>query len=159
MAGGGPPEPTTAGAVGADSLPGERTGTGRWEEPRPLPGVRVIRTTLRTAHLIAFGILYGGHVYGLPAQSLLPALVGTVVSGAVFMGLEIYRTPLWLVQIRGLATVAKIALVVAVGVLWSARVWLLTLAVVIGSVASHMPGRYRYYSVLHGRAIGEQESG
>jgi len=127
--------------------------------PRPLPGVRPLRTTLRTAHLIAFGMLYGGHIYGIPAERLHVALFATLGTGAAFMALEMYRTPLWLIQIRGLATIAKIILVAAVALFWDVRVWLLTAAIIVGSVSSHMPGRYRYYSILHGRAIGSQESG
>lgn len=130
-----------------------------WKQPRPLPGVRTVRTVLRTAHLIAFGTLYGGHVYHLPAERLWPALLATLATGGAFMALEMYRSPLWLVQTRGLATLAKITLVAAVAIWWDVRLWLLTAAVVIGGVASHMPGRYRYYSVFHGRAVGGQESG
>ena len=130
-----------------------------WEKSRPVPYMRAVRTTLRALHLIAFGALYGGHVYGIAAERLLPALLATVASGAALMSLEMYHTPLWLVQIRGLATVVKIVLVAAVGLFWPWRVWLLTLAIVIGGVVSHMPGRYRYYSVIHGRVLGEQESG
>ena len=126
---------------------------------RPLPGVRVIRTSLRTAHLLAFGALYGGHVYGIPAQRLWPALLATVASGGALVALEIYRTPLWLGQVRGLATLVKIGLVVAAAVYWDSRLWLLTTAAIIGGVASHMPGRYRYYSFVHGHPIGEQERG
>jgi len=131
----------------------------RWEQPRPLPGVRPLRTTLRTAHLIAFGTLYGGHVYGLPAERLWPALLATVGTGGALTGLEVYRLPLWLFQLRGVATLMKIVLVAAVAVCWPCRVWLLTAAIIIGGVASHMPGRYRYYSIIHRRVIGEQESG
>jgi predicted alpha/beta hydrolase len=131
----------------------------RWAQPRPFPGVRPLRTTLRTAHLIAFGTLYGGHVYGLPAARLWPALLATVGTGAALMGLEVYRLPLWLFQLRGVATLVKIVLVAAVALCWTCSVWLLTAAIIIGSVAAHMPGRYRYYSVVHGRVIGEQESG
>ena len=131
----------------------------RWNTPRPLPGARAFRTTLRTAHLLAFAALYGGHVYDVPAPTLRPALVATVLSGAALMGLEIYRTPLWLIQVRGLATLVKIGLVAAVALYWDERVWLLTAALVIGAVVSHMPGRYRYYSLAHRRAVGEQESG
>jgi len=75
------------------------------------------------------------------------------------MALEIYRTPVWLGQVRGMATLVKIALVGAVAVYWDARLWLLTAAAIIGGVVSHMPGRYRYYSFVHGQPLGEQERG
>ena len=127
--------------------------------PRPLPGVRPIRTAFRTAHLLAFGTLYGGHVYSIPLQRLWPALLATVASGGALMALEIYRTPLWLGQVRGVATLVKIGLVVAVAVYWDLRLWLLTAAVIIGGVVSHMPGRYRYYSLIHGHPVGAQERG
>ncbi|MBI5506072.1 MAG: hypothetical protein HY899_14850 [Deltaproteobacteria bacterium] len=124
-----------------------------------LPGVRTVRSTLRTAHLIAFGALYGGHVYGVEAGRLQPALLATLASGGALMALEIYRNPYWPVQIRGLATVVKIALVASVAVAWDVRVWLLTAVIAIGGVVSHMPSRYRYYSVVHRRVIGSQERG
>lgn len=131
----------------------------RWEQTRPLPGVRALRTTLRTMHLIAFGALYGGHVYGVAAERLWPALIATIATGGTLMLMEIYRTSVWAVQLRGLATVLKILLVAAVALWWEARIVFLTLAIVVGGISSHMPGRYRYYSVLHRRVIGEQASG
>ncbi len=131
----------------------------RWVQPRPLPGVRPLRTTLRTAHLIAFGILYGGHVYGVAPDRLLPALLATLATGGLLMALEVYRLPLWVVQLRGVATLAKILLVAAVAVWWDLRIVFLTTAIIIGSVASHMPGRYRYYSIVHRRVVGEREAG
>ncbi len=130
-----------------------------WAQPRPFRGVRPLRTTLRTAHLITFGALYGGHIYGIAATRLLPALVATVATGAALTALEVYRLPLWLAQLRGVATLVKVVLVAAVAVCWPWRIWLLTLAIIIGSVSAHMPGRYRYYSVIHRRVIGGQESG
>ncbi|OFV89191.1 MAG: hypothetical protein A3J75_06255 [Acidobacteria bacterium RBG_16_68_9] len=126
---------------------------------RPVPYVRALRTSLRTAHLMAFGALYGGHVYGLAAEQLLSALFATVASGAALMGLEIYRTPVWLVQVRGVATFVKIALMASVAIFWDVRVAILSGVIVIGGVSSHMPGQYRYYSVLHRRAIEGSEAG
>ena len=128
-------------------------------EPRPVPGARLLRTTLRTAHLIAAGALYGGHVYGVEPERLVPALAGVLVTGGAFLGIEVYQASVWLVQIRGVATLLKLALVGAVSVFWESRVLLLTLAVIVGGVSSHMPGRWRYHSVLHGRVVGPRESG
>ncbi len=126
---------------------------------RPLRGVRPLRTTLRTAHLLAFGALYGGHIYGIAADRLLPALLATVATGLGLMALEMYRTPVWPAQVRGLATFAKVALVLAVAVWWEARVWLLSAVIVIGAIVSHMPGRDRYYSPLYRRVVGGNERG
>ena len=128
-------------------------------DPRPVPGARIIRTLLRTAHLIAAGALYGGHVYGVEAERLVPALAAVLATGGAFLGLEVYQASIWLVQVRGVATMAKLALVAAVSLFWEIRVPLLTMAVIIGGVSSHMPGRWRYYSVLHRRVVGPQESG
>jgi hypothetical protein len=118
-----------------------------------------MRTLLRTAHLIAAGALYGGHVYGVEAERLVPALAAVLATGGAFLGLEVYQASIWLVQVRGVATMVKLALVAAVSLFWEIRVPLLTMAVIIGGVSSHMPGRWRYYSVLHGRVVGPQESG
>ncbi len=114
---------------------------------------------MRTAHLLTFAILYGGHVYGVSREQLLPALVGTVASGGTLMALELYRSPVWPFQVRGLATFCKVLLTLSVGVWWDARLWLLSTAVIIGGVVSHMPGRYRYYSILHGQTVDARESG
>jgi hypothetical protein len=119
----------------------------------------MLRTTLRTAHLIAAGALYGGHVYGVDAERLVPALAAVLATGGAFMALEVYQASIWLVQIRGVATLVKLVLVAAVAPFWELRVPLLTLAVIVGGVSSHMPGRWRYHSVLHGEVVGPRESG
>jgi len=144
--------------MGLIATGGESTA-GCWDKRRPVPYVRVLRTSLRTAHLIAFGVLYGGHVFDVSPERLRIALLATVASGAALMGLEIYRAPIWMVQLRGLATLVKIVLVASVAVFWSFRVAILTGVIVIGSVSSHMPGQYRYYSLLHRRVMDGRESG
>ena len=63
--------------------------------------VRALRTGLRTVHLLAFGALYGGHVYGVAPERLLPALLGTLGSGGARW---VVGAPIALVQLRGLAT-------------------------------------------------------
>lgn len=128
-------------------------------EPRRIPGVRALRTGLRTAHILAFAALYGGHVYGASPDRLLFALVATIATGGALLALEVYRAPVWLVQVRGVATLTKLVLVAGVAAFWELRIALLTLAIVIGAVTSHMPSRFRYHSWLHGGPIGPQEKG
>ena len=127
--------------------------------PNPIPNVRLWRTLLRTAHLIAFGALYGGHVHGIPVERLAPALAATVGTGTALMVLEAVRAPIWLVQVRGVATLLKIGLVALAQARPVLAVPLLTLTIAIGAVSSHMPGRWRYHSLLHGRVVGPREKG
>jgi len=120
---------------------------------RPMRGSRAMRTTLRTVHLIAIAALYGGHVFGVEKERLLPALVAVLASGAAFMVFEVLRSPIWLVQLRGVATYIKIAMMSSVGIFWDQRVLILTAVLAIGVVVAHMPGRYRYFSLLHRREM------
>ena len=56
-------------------------------------------------------------------------------------------------QVRGLVSLAKIALLAAALAWPAARLPLAVLLVVIGSVVSHAPARLRYWSVLHRRMV------
>ena len=47
----------------------------------------------------------------------------------------------------------KLAMLLAVPLFWEFRLLLLLLVVVIASVGSHMPARYRHYSFLHRRVV------
>ena len=116
-------------------------------------GTRVARTSLRTLHLLAFGALYGGHVFDVSEARLVPALGAVIVTGVAFMLFEIWCAPVWVVQLRGFATYLKLMLLVAVSPFWEHRVAILSVIAAIGVCVSHMPGRYRYYSVLHRREM------
>jgi len=123
------------------------------DPPRRVPHARAWNVALRTLHLMAFGILVGGHFWGVPAEPLYPALWITVASGAALMGLEIYQNAQWLFLVKGLAVLAKLALLLLVPFFWEARVPLLLAVVALSSVGAHMPARFRHYSVLHRRVL------
>lgn len=127
-----------------------------WPAPEPsrrVPHARAWNVALRTLHLMAFGILVGGHFWGVPTESLYPALWATVVSGGALMGLEIYQNVQWLFLVKGLVVLAKLALLLLVPFFWEARVPLLLAVVALSSVGAHMPARFRHYSVLHRRVL------
>ena len=147
--------------VDANPEPSWRQRAERWLEAgaRVIPGARWLRTTLRTLHLLAVGALYGGHLYAVDVTRLQPALLSVLLTGGLLVCFEVWQSRIWVVQIRGVATFLKLGALATIGLAPDWTVALLTLAMVIGSISSHMPGRWRYHSVLHGRVAGLTEKG
>ncbi len=129
------------------------------DPPRQIPGERGLNIALRTAHILTFSILVGGHVFGIPPHRLILYLYLTIGSGACLIGLELYRSCRWIYLGKGLAVILKLTCLIAAGIWWEQRVLFLLLVIVLGSVGSHMPSRLRYYSLLHGRVITDPAPG
>ena len=120
------------------------------EPPRVIPAHRLLGVALRTAHLMTFGTLVGGHLFEVDYWRLFPFLVATILSGAGLMALEMASTCAWLFMGKGLAVLAKLLLLASIPLLWEHRVVLLLLTVALASVGAHMPARFRHYSLLSG---------
>ena len=111
---------------------------------------------LRTAHLGAMGILLGGHAFDVERERLLASLWLCIGTGAGLGLLETGLSTVWFHQGRGLVTLAKLLLLCAVPFLWDLWGWRMAvlLAVVgLASVGSHMPARFRYYSVIYRKVL------
>lgn len=121
------------------------------DPPRRLPHERWIAIAFRTAHLIAAGSLLGGHLFAVPPDRLYSWLVATVASGLGLIALEVYRSAHWFHMAQGVLVLLKALVTALAGLWWSERVPLLLLVAVLGSVGSHMAGRYRHYSILYRR--------
>jgi len=120
------------------------------EPPRVIPAHRLLSVALRTAHLMTFGTLVGGHLFEVDPSRLFPFLVATILSGGGLMALEMASTCAWLFMGKGLAVLAKLLLLASIPLLWEHRVVLLLLVVAVASVGAHMPARFRHYSLLSG---------
>jgi len=118
-----------------------------------IPSARAWNIALRTAHIATMGILLGGHAFDVPAPQLLSSLWLTIVTGAALGVSEAGWHLLWFHQVRGLMTMGKLVLVCAVPFFWQYRLMILLAVVVIASVGSHMPARFRYYSVIYREVI------
>ena len=123
------------------------------EPPRVIPAHRALSVTLRTAHLMTFGTLVGGHVFGVDPARLAPFLVATLATGAALMALELASTCAWLVMGKGVAVLLKLGLLLMVPLFWEHRVALLLAIIVVASVGAHMPSRFRHYSLLARRTV------
>ena len=121
--------------------------------PRHVPCERGISITLRTAHLMTSGILLGGHVFDLAPHRLIMFLYLTIATGVGLVLVELYSSCRWIYLGKGVLVGLKVALLIAVSIWWESRVLFLLLVVLVGSVGSHMPARFRYYSILHGRVL------
>jgi hypothetical protein len=103
---------------------------------------------LRTGHLAAMGVLVGGHVFAIGPERLLPWLYATIASGCGLILLEAYPTWRWCLEVRGMLVIAKLFATCLVPWFWHYRVPILIAVVVLGSVGSHMPRRFRHASLL-----------
>jgi hypothetical protein len=122
-------------------------------QSRTFPGKRWVQISLRTAHLIGTAGIGGAFLYGAPTSAWLPYFWVLLLSGVAMVLLQLWSNAVWLLQLRGLAILAKLALLALVP-LWPQAALPVCIAVVtISGVISHAPGNTRYYSLWHGRRI------
>ena len=114
---------------------------------------RALNIALRTAHIAAMGVLLGGHAFDVAPERLKLSLWLTIATGLAMIAVEAGPRLLWFHQGRGLTTLTKLALICIVPLAWDHRLPILLAVVVIASVGSHMPARFRYYSVIERRVI------
>ena len=115
--------------------------------------IRALNIALRTAHIGAMGILVGGHAFDVPPERLMVSLWVAIATGVTLAAVEAGPRLLWFHQGRGLMTMTKLALLCAVPLAWDYRLPILLTVIVLASVGSHMPARFRYYSVVHRQII------
>jgi hypothetical protein len=99
------------------------------------------------------GVLLGGHAFDVAPERLMVALWLTIGTGVLLAAVESGLRPLWLHQGRGFMTLSKLVLLCVIPPAWDYRLPILLIVVVIASVGSHMPGRFRYYSVVYREVI------
>lgn len=126
--------------------------------PQPLPALphsRAWNIALRTAHIFTTGVLVGGHVLGVAREQILVWLQLTILTGVCLAVIEAYPSCRWCYQGRGVLVFVKLVLLALIPWLWPYRAIILAAVVVIASVGSHMPGRFRYYSLVHRRVVND----
>jgi hypothetical protein len=121
-----------------------------------IPHVRTWKIAVRTMHLIVTYVLFGGHMLGAADSQLRLALTLAMASGIGLIFLEAYPSLQTTVQGWGVLVALKLALLAVIPFAWSYRVPILLVVVAIAAIGSHLPARYRHYSLLHGRVIKPQ---
>ncbi len=124
-------------------------------ERRRIPYGRWWNIAARTVHISATGILLGGHVFGIPSGTLVPALAVAIASGAALIALEMYPSGDWAHQICGLLVFLKLILLCVIPFAWAYRVPILLAVLSIASVGAHMPRKFRHYSIVYRKVMVE----
>jgi len=114
---------------------------------------RAWNIAMRTAHIATMGILLGGHAFDVPKADLETSHWWCIGTGLALLALETGLQLTWFHQGRGLMVLAKMVLIGCVPFFWDYRLPILLAVVVIASAGSHMPARFRYYSVLRREVI------
>jgi hypothetical protein len=123
------------------------------QQPRILPHARAWNIAFRTAHIGVTGILFGGHVFDVNAEQLVIWLYLSILTGFVLVVIEAYPSCRWCYQGRGVFVFCKLILLSLIPWFWNYRVAILVAVIIVASVGSHMPRRFRYYSLVHRRIL------
>ena len=115
--------------------------------------VRWINITLRSIHLIGCAGIGGGYLYGAPRDAWYSFLLLTIISGIMLILLELYSNGIWLIQLRGIAIIIKLILLICIPYFNGSESYILITVIVISGIMAHAPGDVRYFSVIHGRRM------
>jgi len=118
------------------------------------PGwVRAVEILLRTAHIGATGVLFGGAIFAVPFAQIISWHQVAIATGGGLALLEISRSRHWPYQVRGGMAITHVGLLGLIHLYPEHRALILATVLVIGSVGSHMPGNIRHWSLVHGCRI------
>ncbi len=115
--------------------------------------MRTLNVATRTLHLMVTSILVGGHAFDVAPERLVLVLWLVIASGVALGALEAGPRLLWFHQGRGLMTLAKLALLGTIPLLWNYRLPILLAVIGLAGIGAHMPARFRYYSIIYRQVI------
>ena len=113
--------------------------------------LRWFNILLRTAHLMVAGIFAGGCYFLISSPQLISWHHLTILSGLILVVIELVQDRQWLHRGKGLMACLHLLLAILAHFLPHLLVPLLILIIVTGSIGSHMPRRFRHWSILYGR--------
>jgi len=102
--------------------------------------------------LSAAGLL-GAHAFEVQPATAAPWLHATLLTGVLLLLLDLHESAAFLLQVRGLIVILKLALVGVLPWLGSYGTWALAAIVLVSVVSSHAPGRVRYFLLVGGSRI------
>lgn len=116
-------------------------------EPRRYAGQRWVKVIARATHVVLCGIYLGSLVFQVEPAIRGPWFLAVLLSGSLMICLDLYESGGFLLQLRGLVTVAKLLLLALLPVFGAAAVWVLAGIAFFSVISSHASSDFRYYLV------------
>lgn len=130
----------------------DRTCT-RAAAPRPTAQWRWLSIIIRTAHIGFAAVFFGGCVLHVASAQLGFWPHGTLATGTALLLLEWRHDLHWPHRGKGLLVILHVGLVLLIPLHPGLTVPLLWGALVSGCIGSHMPRRFRHWSLLQGPEV------
>jgi hypothetical protein len=99
------------------------------------------------------GMVLGGVAMGGTHATLLVWIVTTLLSGVLLLGIDLWKSCLFLVQGAGVAVLLKLVLLGLGNLFPAARFEWYLAATAVASVGSHMVSSWRHFSFLEWRVV------
>lgn len=133
-----------------------RTKPGNWlfpDPPRDFPLRRLARSLLRAAHILTGGVLLGGHIFSASDPALQWWWAATVISGVLLFATDLHASCAALVEVRGMVVLVKLGLLLLIPAVGAHAVLVLSGALIIGAISSHMPRGFRHKVLFLGERV------
>lgn len=118
--------------------------------------MRWLGILVRTGHIGVAAVLFGGCVLQVPFDQLTLWHHLTLASGSGLLLLEWLHDPRWPHRGKGLLGILHVGLGATIHFSLGLTVPLLWGILVSGGIGSHMPRRFRHWSILYGKERKEE---
>jgi len=133
-----------------NSIKGSRPPQRQGQLSFPASGMRWINIAARTLHIAFAAVLFGGLLLAVPFVRLENYHWLAILSGIVLMALEWLHDYRWWHRGKGLLIWLHLGLCLLIHLLPRFTVPLLWLILISGCIGSHMPRRFRHWSMREG---------
>ncbi|PSU23220.1 hypothetical protein [Photobacterium kishitanii] len=116
---------------------------------------RLSKTAIRAAHILGVAISSGGFIFHLDKALWLNWWLLAMFSGGLMMAQEIYRSKLWLIQLKGVLTFIKLGLLASIILIPQQQPNIYIIVLLLSVFIAHGPAALRHYSIWHRCVIDE----
>ena len=113
---------------------------------------------LRTAHIATASVFFGGCVLHVAFPHLKFWHHGVIASGCLLLAMELLHDRRWLHRGKGLLGALHIGLGLLIHIIPGLQTLFLWIILITGCIGSHMPRRFRHWSLLDGPELPSSQS-